>query len=122
MTTSTITAHVDGITTVVVLSGEIDATMRDQASSALADAVRGGVPVLVDLRDVDFLDSSGVAFLLQCRRACHELGLGFTLRNVPPRAAEVLTVLGLDAVLGAHGGAPGGATAVRAGERPRPVA
>lgn len=100
MTVGTITAYVDGSTTVVVLSSEIDATMRDQASSALADAVRGGVPVVADLRDVDFLDSSGVAFLLQCRRACAELGVGFSLRNVPPRAAEVLRVLGLDAVLG----------------------
>jgi anti-anti-sigma factor len=100
MTVGTITAYVDGSTTVVVLSGEIDATMRDQASSALADAVRGGVPVVADLRDVDFLDSSGVAFLLQCRRAGAELGVGFSVRNVPPRAAEVLRVLGLDAVLG----------------------
>jgi anti-sigma B factor antagonist len=103
MTVGTITAHVDGTTTVVVLAGEIDTTMRDQASHALADAVRGGVPVVADLRYVDFLDSSGVAFLLQCRRACAELGVGFTVRHVPPRAAEVLRVLGLTEVLGPDG-------------------
>lgn len=96
---STITTErTDGVTT-VRLVGEIDLSLRDQAAAAV-DAVRAAAqPVVLDMAGVTFVDSSGVSFLLQCRKACARDGLGFQVREVPPRARRVLEVLGLVDVL-----------------------
>lgn len=101
--------------TVLKLRGEIDMSLRPQAGRALQRVVAAGRPVVVDLGAVTFLDSSGVAFLLQCRRACREAGLPFALRAVPVAVSQVLAVLGLDDVLLAGSvGAAGAADAAGA--------
>lgn len=97
--TSSITARDDGTVTTVRLSGEIDVTTRDQGRRAIAAAATGGLPVVIDLSEVRFIDSSGVAFLLQCHRACTGAGLDCRLRDVPRQAQVVLDVLGLRSVL-----------------------
>ncbi|QZN84200.1 STAS domain-containing protein [Cellulomonas sp. C5510] len=98
---STITTEQSGGETVVRLVGEIDLSVRDQAAGALSAVQRAGRPVVLDLSGVTFLDSSGVSFLLQCRKACARDGLAFQLRDVPGRARRVLEVLGLVDVLAA---------------------
>jgi anti-anti-sigma factor len=51
--------------------------------------------VLIDLRDVTFFDSTGVALLLgSCRRAERE-GWELTIVNTPPDARSVLELCGL---------------------------
>jgi len=91
----TITVHDEHGCTWVHLAGEIDAALRPDASLAMQQVVTGDEPVVVDLAGVTFLDSSGVAFLVQCSLACEQLGLPCELRNVPEQAAQVLRVLGL---------------------------
>lgn len=102
-TESSITVERETDTVVVRLCGEIDVNLRDQASAALAQVVLGELPVVIDLADVRLVGATGVAFLLQCRRACDQVGLACTLRAVPPRIARVLASLDLDAL--ARGGA-----------------
>lgn len=97
--TTSITVQDDGTVTTVRLSGEIDVSTRDAGRRAVAAAAAGGLPVVLDLREVEFIDSSGVAFLLQCHRACTSAGLDCRLRDVPRQAEVVLTVLGLRDVL-----------------------
>lgn len=89
-----------GVTpTVVHLHGEIDIALRPQASRALRLVIAAGQPVVLDLSGVTFIDSSGVAFLLQCLRTCQEANLGYTLRSVPAQVSQLLAVLGLSEVL-----------------------
>ncbi len=96
---SSITTRDDGVVTTVRLVGEIDVTVRDQSRRAVADVVARGLPVVLDMSGVRFIDSSGVAFLLQCHRTCTSAGLDCRLRDVPRQAEVVLRVLGLDTVL-----------------------
>jgi len=91
----TITVHDEHGCTRVRLTGEIDAALREDASRAMRRVVSGDEPVVVDLAEVTFIDSSGVAFLVQCSMACEQLRLPCELRNVPEQASQVLTVLGL---------------------------
>lgn len=102
---STITALTRETATVVRLAGEIDVTMRDPAGEALSTALGASRPVVVDMQDVTFMDSTGVAFLIQCHRACTEADLPFRLQHVPEPARQVLGMLGLDRIL------PGAASA-----------
>lgn len=92
---STVTAGREDGSTVVRLTGDLDLALRERASRVLAGAVQAGDPVVVDLAEVRFVDSSGVAVLLQCHRACTEAGVDLRLRAVPPQPLRVLTLLGL---------------------------
>jgi anti-anti-sigma factor len=96
----TITVGSDGGRTVVRLSGEVDVSLRDEASRALAAALTEGAPVVLDLGEVTFIDSTGLAFLIQCRRACEQTGQACTLRDVPESTRYVLGLLGLDQLVG----------------------
>jgi len=92
---STATARNEDGTTVVRLVGDLDLALRERASRVIAGAVRAGGPLVLDLAAVRFVDSSGVAVLLQCHRACTEAGVDLRLRAVPPQPLRVLTLLGL---------------------------
>jgi anti-anti-sigma factor len=55
--------------------------------------------VCLDLGRVDFIDSSGVGWLLHSHRRFREAGGQLRLGRVPPRVGEVLRLCGLDNVL-----------------------
>lgn len=81
---------------VVQMWGEIDAALRSEASAALAGALETDLPVVVDATRVQFIDSAGVAFLVQLCALGRDEGLDVTLRNPPEVVAEVLRLVGAD--------------------------
>ena len=83
--------------TVVTLWGEVDAALREPASEAMALlATHGtGTPVLIDAQDVSFIDSSGVAFILQVYVLGQETGTPVTLRDPSEAVTEVLEMVGI---------------------------
>ena len=84
---------------VVELWGEIDAALRSEAGAALAGALERDLPVVVDATRVSFIDSAGVAFLVQLCALGRDEGLAVSLRNPPPVVAEVLHLVGCDSVI-----------------------
>jgi anti-sigma B factor antagonist len=52
---------------VVALRGEIDMGVESQMQACLAQALEGDRPVLVDLCEVTFMDSTGLKLLLRAR-------------------------------------------------------
>ena len=92
---SSITSQDAEGTTHVVLCGEIDAALRDQASEAMLFVVAANHPVLVDVAGVTFIDSSGLAFLVQLHRLCGESGLDLELRDPSENILDLLEVLGM---------------------------
>ncbi|MBX9243402.1 STAS domain-containing protein [Actinotalea ferrariae] len=106
-----ITVAETGGTTVAYLWGEIDEALREQASSAMSRALTRDLPVVLDAGEVTFIDSTGIAFLIQFLRVGREEGLPVTLRNAPPLVTDVLQLLGLEDLFDAAelaGGAVGG--------------
>lgn len=91
-----ITVVEESDSTVARLWGEIDEALREQASAALARAVDRELPVVVDASEVEFIDSTGIAFLIQFCRIGREEGLSVTLRNPPDTVTDVLAMLGLE--------------------------
>lgn len=81
---------------VVQMWGEIDAALRSEASAALVGALEKDVPVVVDATRVEFIDSAGVAFLVQLCALGRDEGLEVTLRNPPEVVAEVFRLVGVD--------------------------
>ncbi|MCA5894989.1 STAS domain-containing protein [Isoptericola sp. NEAU-Y5] len=81
---------------VVELWGEIDITLRNEAGAALAGAFQRDLPVVVDTSRVTFIDSAGVAFLVQLCRIGRDEGLNVTVYRPPQVVRETLHMLDLE--------------------------
>jgi anti-anti-sigma factor len=90
-----IEVHDDGGRSRVRLWGEIDATLRDQASAVMAELAQRGGPYVIDVSDVTFIDSSGIAFILQTHRLAIEEGSTAVLRDPPGLVTDLLNLIGL---------------------------
>ncbi|MBT0995561.1 STAS domain-containing protein [Cellulomonas sp. DKR-3] len=86
-------------TTVVRLVGEIDVALREQASLSMATALTGVDPIVVDSTDARFVDSSGIAFVMQMKRAADEAGLDLSLRDPHRVLRDVLEIIGASGLL-----------------------
>lgn len=81
--------------TVVRMWGEVDGALRADASASMAQALASTAPILVDARDVTFIDSSGLAFVLQLHLAAAETGQRITLRDPRREVLGRLDLLGM---------------------------
>lgn len=83
----------EGDTCVVALRGELDLANAATAESALQEALASGQSqVLVDLSQLEFIDSTGIALLVSM---LGHNGDGERLRFIPSRSAAVTRVLDL---------------------------
>jgi anti-sigma B factor antagonist len=87
--------EIDG-TTLVVLRGEIDAGLRHAASEAMVAVLGGRGPLVIDTSEVRFIDSSGMAFLLQLHGVASDAGRPVVLRDPSGAVTDLLALVGLD--------------------------
>ncbi|HEU4974560.1 MAG TPA: STAS domain-containing protein [Baekduia sp.] len=89
--------HPDRDVVVVRPVGELDLATADHVDATLADLRAAGFPELVlDLRDVTFLDSSGVRLLVSWTRRAVEDGFRFAHVPGPEAVQQVLRMTGVD--------------------------
>jgi len=80
----------------LVLRGELDTASAPDAGRTLHDLLeRGFDRVVVDLRELDFMDSMGVKFLVNGRDTARELGVELALAYSEGVVERVLTVSGV---------------------------
>ncbi|WP_028051182.1 STAS domain-containing protein [Cellulomonas sp. URHD0024] len=90
-----IRVEAEGCSSVIVLVGEIDVALRDEASASMAQALVTGSPMIIDTTLATFIDSSGLAFVLQLSRAASEAGIAVSLRDPHRVLTDVLEMIGL---------------------------
>ena len=76
----------------IALCGELDLANASTAESALEESLEGGRQVVVDMRELEFIDSTGIALLVAA------LGRGGTeprVRFIPSTSPAVTRVLEL---------------------------
>lgn len=83
-------------TSVVSMWGEIDVSLRGESSAAIANALERAKSVVIDTSRVTFMDSTGVAFLMQMYTYGTQDGLTVTLPDPPPVVRNVIEMLGVD--------------------------
>lgn len=95
-----VSAHAGRV--VVTVSGDVDMLTAERLREGLAEAVRtaGTGPVIVDLSQVPFLDSSGIRALLDGYNTAMVAGGTLTVRGAHGTVARVLEVVGVDQALG----------------------
>jgi anti-sigma B factor antagonist len=92
----------DGLT-VVRVDGEHDLSTAPALRSQLEQLIADGGPVVVDLTEATFIDSSILGTLLQARRDAGDAGVGFAVAHDGADAVErVLEITGLRADLPVH--------------------
>jgi anti-anti-sigma factor len=88
---------------VVSLSGRIDAGTAPAVNRAVRDAMaKGGRHIIVELRDVTFLSSSGLRTLLLLARELRRDGGDLILCALQPQVAEVFHLTGFDQIFQLH--------------------
>ena len=83
------------------LRGEVDMLTANGIAAEgrrLLEQAHPGADLVVDLRDVTFLDSSGLSALVQLRRDVVANGGALVLSDVPDRIRALLQVSGLAGV------------------------
>ncbi len=95
-------AERDGPTLHLVLSGEFDAFTASAVSDAIDPALRapGLTGVVVDARELSFMDSAGISELLRIQRLLAEQGASIRMESTGPTVRRVLEITGLVDILG----------------------
>ena len=94
----------DGEAIVVCVSGDVDLGTAPDFEEALAQAVehRLGDPLVIDLSDVSFIDSTGLNALVRALERQRLAGSTLALVSDDSRVAMMLEVTRLDRVLPRH--------------------
>ena len=87
---------------VMTLDGEADLQHTPSLRKSLLEAVSGGRPVVVDMSHVSYIDSSGVASLVEAYQSARKKGFSFALAGLSPAALRVLQLARLDRVFTIH--------------------
>ena len=87
---------------VVTLEGEVDLEHSPKAREVLLDCVGRAQKVVVDLSRVSYIDSSGVASLVEAFQQAKKSGRSFALAAINPAARRVLELARLDRVFTIH--------------------
>ena len=93
--------HEEGDTTVFAPRGELDLATAPELERAVFAALEGEGRVVIDLRDLEFMDSSGVRVLIAAHAKAGVGGERLTLVRPPPGGAvdRILEIAGVEQAL-----------------------
>ncbi len=84
--------------TVLAFSGDIDLSVSPQMRTHILGAIKKSEHLLIDLSAVDYIDSSGVASLVEGLQTARAQQLEFALVGLSHSAMQVLQLSRLDTV------------------------
>jgi anti-sigma B factor antagonist len=83
---------------IVLLTGDVDLSCSPDARKTILDCLESSQNTLVDLSEVSYIDSSGVASLVEGYQTAKKKNLKFALLGVSGPAMSVLELARLDKV------------------------
>jgi len=83
---------------IVAFEGDVDLQSSPDARKVLLECVERKLPVMADLSRVDYIDSSGIASLVESLQSARKAGCDLFLVSVSPSALRVLELARLDKV------------------------
>lgn len=99
----TVSTRTDGPFTVVEVSGEVDVYTAPRLREAVVSAIDGGsLRLVVDVDNVEFLDSTGVGVLVGALKKVRSGGGTLDIVCTQPRLLKIFEITGLDKVFGLH--------------------
>jgi anti-sigma B factor antagonist len=98
-----------GIT--IFATGDIDLAARPTVDGALADLSDDGRNLIIDLDGVTFMDSTGLALLVDFHNQRERRGATLTVRSPPPIVRRILELTAVDQILRISSGHADGSAA-----------
>lgn len=89
--------------TILAVRGDVDLATASFLWESVEQVLSDSERLIVDLRDVDFLDSTGLSVFVRAHRRLREAGGALVLRSPSPRVRRVLDLTGLAQVLTIEG-------------------
>jgi anti-anti-sigma factor len=85
-----------GDTGVLALIGELDLASRGVLADAISQACAGGsARVILDIRTLEFIDSTGLREIVAGKAVCEEHGCRFLISDGRPRVERVFEIAGV---------------------------
>ncbi len=86
-------------TLILRVRGELDGASRDVVEPAVMAAIPTAYTVVLDLGDLTFCDSGGIAMLIAAQQKAQAEGHTLIIRNPSRMVARLLEISGIDQVL-----------------------
>ena len=102
MTMNNCQSRQEGVFSVVAIEGEVDLSWSAEIRSAILDALGSDGGVLVELSAVSYIDSSGIAALVEGYQTAKAKNQQFGLLAISPAVRAVLELARLDQVFPIH--------------------
>ena len=83
----------------VFLTGEIDMDVTDNAKDVILPLIEAGKEVHINLKDVEYMDSSGISVLIESHQKAVELGTKVTLKEISKSVLKVIMMAKLEQIL-----------------------
>lgn len=92
----------EGAYTVIALKGDVDMARSPVARRLILDSIDANRPIVVELSGVGYMDSSGVASLVEGLQQAKKRKLSFALAGASTPVMNVLRLARLDRVFAIH--------------------
>tara|TARA_B100001057_G_scaffold86553_1_gene82487 strand:+ start:70 stop:369 length:300 start_codon:yes stop_codon:yes gene_type:complete len=83
----------------VFLNGEIDMDVTEKAKEVIMPLVEAGKEVHINLKDVQYMDSSGISILIESHQKAGEMGTKVTLKEISKSVLKVIMMAKLEQIL-----------------------
>ena len=89
----------EGNISTVFLNGEIDMDVTDKAKEVILPLVEAGKEVHLNLKDVSYMDSSGISVLIESHQKAEEKNTKVILKDISKPVLKVIMMAKLEQIL-----------------------
>ena len=89
----------EGNISTVYLNGEIDMDVTEKAKEVILPIVETGKEVHLNLKDVSYMDSSGISVLIESHQKALEKGTKLIVKDVSKSVLKVIMMAKLEQIL-----------------------
>ena len=89
----------EGNIATVYLNGEIDMDVTERAEQVIMPLVEAKKEVNLNLKDVEYMDSSGISLLIEAHQKAGEVGTKVVLKEISKSVLKVIMMAKLEQIL-----------------------
>ena len=89
----------EGNVSTVYLNGEIDMDVTEKAKEVIMPLIEAGKEVHLNLKEVQYMDSSGISVLIESHQKAAELGTKVILKEISKSVLKVIMMAKLEQIL-----------------------
>ena len=89
----------EGNISTVFLNGEIDMDVADKAKTVINPLIEAGKEVHINLKDVSYMDSSGISVLIESHQKAGEKNTKVILKEISKPVLKVIMMAKLEQIL-----------------------